>query len=41
MSPMQAIAWVTGDRHTGREYINGAKGRCLRACAATKVEDLI
>ena len=41
MSPMQATAWVTGNRHTGREYINGAKGRCLRACAATKVEDLI
>ena len=38
---MQAIAWVTGDRYTGREYINGAKGRRLRACAATKVEDLI
>ena len=35
ISPMQAIAWVTGDRY------NGAKGRRLRACAATKVEDLI
>ena len=35
VSPMQAIAWVTRDRY------NGAKGRRLRACAATKVEDLI
>ena len=35
-SPMQAIAWVTGDRYTGKEYISGAQKRKLWSEARTK-----
>ena len=35
-SPMQAIAWVTGDRYTGKEYISGAQKWKLWSEARTK-----